>query len=259
MPGTSSRTAFLKVRDLLESPAGPDALGIGYGLALGDFRRMKMIILAAGLGTRMRAVCGDRPKVLADLGGETILDRLLAVAADARLEPMIVTRPEHAADFRHAPAEVFVEERPAGMLTTLYQVRGLVHEPFVWAAGDMVFCDHEPLRQLVEQHEPDSFASFLYCRSDRFKAKVVFEPELRVVPTREGTWTHSIANFVVQSPRIFSYMQPDPEANFMVPAFAAGERCRFLHYTRKVFEIDTPGDLDEARLCLPACRASSIS
>lgn len=218
-----------------------------------------MIILAAGLGTRMREVCGDRPKALADLGGETILDRLLALARDLRLEPMIVTRPERAADFRNAPAEVFVEERPVGMLTTLYQVRDLVHEPFVWAAGDMVFCDHEPLRRLVEQHDPDSFASFLYCRSDRFKAKVVFEPEVRVVPTRLGTWDYSIANFVVQSPRLFSYMEPEPEANFMVPALAAGERCRFLRYTSRVFEIDDPGDLDEARLCLPACRASSTS
>lgn len=220
---------------------------------------MKMIILAAGLGTRMREVCGDRPKVLADLGGETILDRLLSIADDFRLDPMIVTRPEHAADFRSVPAEVFVEEHPAGMLTTLYQVRDLVHEPFVWAAGDMVFCDHEPLRQLVEQHDPDSFASFLYCESDRFKAKVVFEPEVRVVPTRGGVWTHSIPNFVVQSPRLFSYMEPDPETNFMIPAFAAGERCRFLHYTRKVFEIDYPHELAEARLHLPECRASSIS
>lgn len=221
---------------------------------------MKMIILAAGLGTRMREICGDRPKILADLGGETILDRLLSVARDLRLDPMIVTRPEHAADFRNVPAEVFVEERPVGMLTTLYQVRALVHEPFVWAAGDMVFCDHEPLRQLVEQHDPESFASFLYCEGDRFKCKVQFEPELRVVPTREGTWPYSIANFVVQSPRLFSYMPPeDPEADFMIPAFAAGERYQFLRYAHKAFEVDTPGDLADARLHLSRCRASSIS
>ena len=220
---------------------------------------MKMIILAAGLGTRLREVCGDRPKVLTDLGGETILDRLLTIAGDLRLDPMIVTRPEHAADFRNVPAEVFVEEHPVGMLTTLYQVRDLVRETFVWAAGDMVFCDHEPLRQLVEQHEPGSFASFLYCPGDRFKCKVQFEPELRVVPTRKGTWPYSIANFVVQNPRLFSYMGPDTEADFMIPAFAAGERYQFLEYTQKVFEIDTPSDLAEARLCLPECRTSSIS
>lgn len=219
-----------------------------------------MIILAAGLGTRLREVCGDRPKVLTDLGGETILDRLLSIARSiqgVRLDPIIVTRPEHAADFRNVPAEVFVEERPVGMLTTLYQVRDLVQETFVWAAGDMVFCDHEPLRQLVRQHDPASFASFLYCRGDRFKCKVQFEPELRVVPTRKGTWPFSIANFVVQSPRLFSYMRADDtEADFMAPALAAGERCQFLEYTHKVFEIDYPSDLAEARLCLPECRTS---
>lgn len=220
---------------------------------------MKMIILAAGQGTRMREVCGDRPKVLADLGGETILDRLLSIAKEIRLDPMIVARPEHAADFRNVAAEVLVEERPVGMLTTLYQARDLLQEPFVWAAGDMVFCDHEPLRQLVDQYDPKDFASYLFCKGDRFKCKVQFEPELRIVPTREGTWSYSIANFAVQSPRIFSYMEPEPEANFMIPAFAAGETYQFLEYTHKAFEIDTPSDLADARLHLSRCRASSIS
>src|SRR5687768_4711062 len=87
-------------------------------------RRMKMVILAAGLGTRMRESMGSKPKILADLGGETILDRLLATGRELRLDPIIVTRPEFAADFRNVPAEVLVEERPVGLLTTLYQTRG---------------------------------------------------------------------------------------------------------------------------------------
>ena len=37
---------------------------------------MKMVILAAGLGSRMRESVGRRSKLFADLGGETILDRL---------------------------------------------------------------------------------------------------------------------------------------------------------------------------------------
>lgn len=39
---------------------------------------MKTIILAAGYGTRMRGVIGDRPKALIEVGGKTILDHLLA-------------------------------------------------------------------------------------------------------------------------------------------------------------------------------------
>lgn len=39
---------------------------------------MRCLILAAGYGTRMQALIGDRPKALIDLGGRTILDRLVA-------------------------------------------------------------------------------------------------------------------------------------------------------------------------------------
>ena len=122
---------------------------------------MKMVILAAGLGTRMRESMGSKPKILADLGGETILDRLLAMGRELRLDSMIVTRPEFAADFHDAPAEVLVEEKPVGLLTTLYQTRDLIpeDEPFVWVAGDMVFSETGPIREVVEHHRPEDFAS----------------------------------------------------------------------------------------------------
>lgn len=38
---------------------------------------MKVIILAAGYGTRLQSVIGDRPKALVDIGGKTVLDRLM--------------------------------------------------------------------------------------------------------------------------------------------------------------------------------------
>ena len=171
---------------------------------------MDMVILAAGRGTRMREVCGDRPKILVDLGGETILDRLLATARELRLAPMIVTRPEHVAWFQDVPAEVLVEERPVGMITTLYQTRGLIREPFVWVGGDVVFSEIEPLRELVAGHRPDDFASYFFCRTDRFKAKVRFEPRVEMVVTRQGEWSFSSPSFAVQSPRAFSYLEEDP-------------------------------------------------
>lgn len=217
-------------------------------------RRMKMIILAAGLGTRMRESMGSRPKILADLGGETILDRLLDIGRELRLDPVIVTRPEFAADLRHAPAEVLVEERPVDLLTTLFQTRGALAEvreagePFVWVGGDMVFSDTRPLRELVEGHRPEDFASFLVCRTDRFKAKIRFEPELEFAVTREGEWTLSLPPFVVQSSRIFSWLDRSPQPVYpLLPALAAGETVAFRDCFPEVFEIDTPFDLAAAR------------
>ena len=221
---------------------------------------MKMVILAAGLGTRMLPVTGGRSKSLVDLGGETVLDRLLDLARGLGLDPMIVIRPDYVADFRDVPAEVLVEEKPVGMLTTLYQTRGIfeaLDEPFVWVGGDIVFAEHEPLRELVEAHRPEDFATYPFCRTDRFKAKVRFEPELEVVLTREPGWTMSLPVFGVQSPRLFSYMEGDTEGNFVISALAAGETVNILEYRPKVFEIDTPLDLAEARSFFDRCASIS--
>jgi NDP-sugar pyrophosphorylase family protein len=234
---------------LLQSLPDPEAVRAGHVRSPGEMLDMKMVILAAGLGTRMRESVGSKPKTLADLGGETVLDRLLALGCELRLDPMIVTRPAHAADFRHAQAEILVEERPVGMLTTLYQTRGVLgDEPFVWVGADMVFTETEPLRELVEGHNPEDFASFLVCRTDRFKAKVRFEPELEFDVTRQGVWSLSLPTFVVQSPRLFSFMDGDPERIYpLKPAREAGETFAFRDCLSKVFEIDTPLDLAEAR------------
>ena len=219
---------------------------------------MKMVILAAGLGSRMRASLGGKSKILADLGGETILDRLLASCRELRLDPLIVTRPEFAADFRHVPIEVLVEERPVGLMTTLYQARDLVHETFVWVAGDMVFSEPGVIRELVERHRPEDFASFLVCKSDRFKAKIRFEPEFDFDVTWEGGWSLSLPTLAVQSPRLFSFMNGDPKAIYpLFPALAAGETFGFLDCLSEVFEIDTPVDLAAARAHLARCASIS--
>lgn len=216
---------------------------------------MRMVILAAGLGTRVRAVSGDRPKTFLQVGpeGETILGRLLDFAAEIGLDPLIVTRPELASHFEPY-AELFLEEEPVGMLTTLYQARHVVSEPFVWVASDMVFSDHALLERLVAEYEPETFASFFFARTERFKAKIRFEPRLTVIPDREGTWSCSIPNIMVQSPQVFEYLaeapESTPESNFFQRALDAGEPVAYREYPAPVFEIDTLADLEEARTFL---------
>lgn len=216
---------------------------------------MRIVILAAGLGTRVREVSGGRPKAFLQVGreGETILGRLLDFAGDLGLDPLIITRPELAHHFERY-AELCLEAEPVGMLTTLYQARHVVREPFVWVASDMVFSDHAPLERLVAEYEPETFASFFFARTERFKAKIRFEPRLTVIPDRDGAWSCSIPNFMVQSHRVFDYLEgaPEstPETNFFQRALDAGEPVTYREYPAPVFEIDTPAHLEEARTFL---------
>ena len=82
-----------------------------------------MAILAAGQGSRLRGETGGRSKIFLDVGGRTLLDRLLDAAALLGAEPLAVTRPEFAEDFRRAGVEVLVEEEPSGILSTLFHAR----------------------------------------------------------------------------------------------------------------------------------------
>lgn len=48
------------------------------------------VILAAGLGSRLRPLTDDRPKCLMDLGGETILGRMVRLLGDAGVTSLVI-------------------------------------------------------------------------------------------------------------------------------------------------------------------------
>jgi NDP-sugar pyrophosphorylase family protein len=184
---------------------------------------MKMVILAAGRGSRLAAESAGLPKQLLEVGGRTLLERQLV--------------------------EVLVEEEPAGILGTLYHARTAVQGPFCWIAGDMLFTDPAPLADLVSEHlEAGVGASFFFCRTSRFKAKLLPGNPPAVFASREEGHPFSIPNFWLHSSRVFSYLAPEPEdGQHMLKLIAAGEPIRFHEYTAPVFEIDTPEDLAAAR------------
>lgn len=212
----------------------------------------KMIVLAAGLGSRLRAVTGGRPKQLIEVGGMTLLERDLKIAELLGLEPVVVARPEALEHFRGCGADLLAEGSSTGMLVTLHNTRRHVHDDFLWIGGDVLFTEVAPLRRLLQAYrEGESTGAYLYSRSSRFKTKLTLDPAPEVLVTREGAFPWSVPNFGIQSPRLYAYMLEreirEPRENFLQQALAGGEPILFAEYRAPVFEIDTPDDLAAAR------------
>ena len=205
---------------------------------------MRMVILAAGWGSRLAAESGGGPKQLLDVSGRTLLERQLELAALAGCEPLVVTRPRFAEDFRRTGVEVLVEEEPSGILGTLYHSRQRVEGPFCWIGGDTLFADPAPVADLIVEHrETGGEASFFFCRTSRFKAKLLPGDPPALFLTRDAGYSVSVPNFILHTSRVFSYLVPEPADG----RYVLREPIRYREYTAPVFEIDTPGDLAAAR------------
>src|SRR5262245_49936719 len=121
---------------------------------------MQAIVLAGGLGTRLRATIGDIPKPLAPVRGRPFLEYLLAYWIGQGVTSFILSvgyRSEmitghFGASFRGAAIDYAVEDRPLGtggglLLAT---TRLAADDPFLVLNGDTYF--EVPLAALLKFH-----------------------------------------------------------------------------------------------------------
>ncbi len=123
------------------------------------------MVLAAGLGTRMRPLTNDRPKALVEVAGRALIDHVLDRLAEAGVEKAVVNvhwfadRLEgHLAD-RTRPAITISDER-AELLETgggLKKARPLLGDAPVFVANiDSVWIDHgDALSDLIRLWDPE--------------------------------------------------------------------------------------------------------
>ncbi|HYG26203.1 MAG TPA: nucleotidyltransferase family protein, partial [Caulobacteraceae bacterium] len=137
------------------------------------------LVLAAGLGTRMRPLTNDRPKALVEVGGRALIDHVLDRLADAGVETAVVNvhafadRLEGHLAARRAPRIVISDER-ACLLETgggLKKARALVgEEPILVANIDSVWLEDgvSAIEALTAAWDPARMdACLLLARLDR--------------------------------------------------------------------------------------------
>jgi choline kinase len=102
---------------------------------------MRLIILAAGQGSRLRPLTDDRPKALVPLAGRPLLEWTLDAAREVGLNEVVVLG-GHRAD-RLAAYPVTLLENPdfatTSMVETLFRAESRFGDGFVMSYGDIAF------------------------------------------------------------------------------------------------------------------------
>lgn len=105
---------------------------------------MQAVILAAGVGSRLKTQSDEAPKCLIDIGGRPLILHQLEMLADHGIGPAIVILGYRAEDVKAVigdRAQTIVNDRYAetNSLYSLWVARGLITGPFVLVNSDLFF------------------------------------------------------------------------------------------------------------------------
>ncbi|MFW2404064.1 MAG: NTP transferase domain-containing protein [Gammaproteobacteria bacterium] len=121
------------------------------------------VILAAGMGTRLRGELKDRPKGFLELGGEPIIVASLRRLAEARIDNVVIVTGHCASDYESLAEESggFVRTvhndrfADSGSMYSLYCARDLLHTDFLLLESDLIY-EPRALDVLLALDAPDA-------------------------------------------------------------------------------------------------------
>lgn len=102
---------------------------------------MRLIILAAGQGTRLRPLTNDRPKCLVELAEKPLLQWQIDVARDNGVEDILVVAGYRADTLREFNVEIIENPKffETNMVETLFCAKEYFGSDFILSYGDIVY------------------------------------------------------------------------------------------------------------------------
>jgi MurNAc alpha-1-phosphate uridylyltransferase len=233
------------------------------------------MVLAAGLGTRMRPLTLTRPKPLIDVGGKTLLDHTLDRLAEAGVEKAVVNA-HYLADqieahvARRARPRIIVSDERALLLETggaIAKARAqLGDDPIFVCNTDQLWTERAPaLSALADAFDPATMdvmmllASRDACLGFHGAGDFFRDRAGRLTPRGEESaapWIY--AGAYVLNPRVLDGLIAEPFSawRFWTPAIAAG-RCHGLPLDGFWMHVGDPAARDEAEAKLAGLAKAS--
>jgi len=153
---------------------------------------MRVILLAAGYGTRLGELTKDKPKPMIDVGGKPVIEHILTRLADHGIRDVIVNLhylPHILTDYLGGRVLYYYEPRLLGHHKTIMALKNwLVQESsFMVINGDTI--SDVDYTEMSMFHKPDTITAYM----DEWRCA--------------GTWIYSSSYFVNQSLSVRPYRQ----------------------------------------------------
>ena len=217
------------------------------------------MVMAAGLGKRMRPLTATTPKPLVRVAGKALIDYSLDHLAEAGVARAVVNV-HYLADAleahvtqRRAPAVTISDERDLLLETGGGMVRALPHlpDPFFCLNSDNIWLDgpRDAFRELSDAWRPDEMDALLLVVSHKQAHNYVGKGDFHLSATGEISRrrTGRIAPFIYTGIQLVSHrlLRDAPEGAFSTNVFwqRAIEEGRLygLLHTGEWFEVGDPG------------------
>lgn len=226
--------------------------------ARGDLASDTAMVLAAGLGKRMRPLTATMPKPLVRVAGKALIDHALDRLADAGIARAVVNV-HYLADAleahvleRSAPKVLISDERSALLETGggLIKAQTMLPDPFFCLNADNIWLDgpQNALRELSQQWDPERMDALLllvsHVRAANFAGEGDFHMDARGLLSRRQPGR--MAPFIYTGIQLVSHalLRDAPEGSFSTNLLwnRAIEEGRLfgMSFTGQWFEVGTP-------------------